>query len=264
MILQPTLSGHHEEALPKPSDSPSGLASIIIPSWNPLNWDTQCVAALMRYTRRPWELIVVNDGSCDETSAYLATMRDDAAVPVTVIGDITNRGVPAAINHGLRAARGQYLVVLDNDVVVTDSWLDQLIALANMNRGNLENGSGEDITAEDAEIAASKTEESTKEPERCSERREPRRRCAEGEAPCEPASALGSHGRHLFRCSRHQPHTVREFCRKFRRDHPTTVREPCSKFRRDHRHAVREPCNRFRSSNSRSLNCDSPYRARLL
>ena len=88
-------------------------------------------------------------------------MRDDAAVPVKVIGDITNRGVPAAINHGLRAARGQYLVVLDNDVVVTDSWLDQLIALANMNRGNLENGSGEDITAEDAEHAEMKTEEKT-------------------------------------------------------------------------------------------------------
>ena len=118
----------------KPSDSLSGLASIVIPSCNPLESTRQCIAALMRYTRRPWELIVVDDGSSDETSAYLASMRDDAAVPVTVIANTTNRGFPAAINQGLKAARGEYLVVVSNDVVVTDSWLDQLIALVNMSR----------------------------------------------------------------------------------------------------------------------------------
>jgi glycosyltransferase involved in cell wall biosynthesis len=45
----------------KLSDSLSGLASIIIPSCNPLESTRQCIAALMRYTRRPWELIVVDD-----------------------------------------------------------------------------------------------------------------------------------------------------------------------------------------------------------
>ena len=53
----------------KPGNSLSGLASIIIPGCNPLESTRQCIAALMRYTRRPWELIVVNDGSSDETSA---------------------------------------------------------------------------------------------------------------------------------------------------------------------------------------------------
>ena len=117
----------------KLSDSLSGLASIIIPSCNPLESTRQCIAALMRYTRRPWELIVVNDGSSDETSAYLESVRDAVSVPVTVITNVTSRGIAAAINQGLKAARGEYLVLLNNDVVVTDGWLGQLIALANAN-----------------------------------------------------------------------------------------------------------------------------------
>ena len=134
----------------KLSDSLSGLASIIIPSCNPLESTRQCIAALMRYTRRPRELIVVNDGSSDETSAYLESVRDAVPVPVTVITNVTSRGIAAAINQGLKAARGEYLVLLNNDVVVTDGWLGQLIALANA-KG--------DFTAERAECAETKTEE---------------------------------------------------------------------------------------------------------
>jgi glycosyltransferase involved in cell wall biosynthesis len=93
--------------------------------------------------------IVVDDGLTDETSAYLASVRDAAPVPVTVIADATSRGLAAAINQGLRAARGEYLVVLNNDVVVTDGWLGQLIALANA-KG--------DFTADHAERAETKTE----------------------------------------------------------------------------------------------------------
>jgi GT2 family glycosyltransferase len=54
-----------------------------------------------------------------------------AHVPVTVVSNATNLGFPAAINQGLRLARGEYLVLLNNDVVVTDGWLGQLIGLAN-------------------------------------------------------------------------------------------------------------------------------------
>ena len=51
---------------------------------------------------------------------------------VTVIANGDNRGFPAAVNQGLRVAHGEFLVMLNNDVVVTDAWLDQLIGLAEM------------------------------------------------------------------------------------------------------------------------------------
>ena len=106
-----------------------GLASIIIPCWNQLEFTRQCVRALLRHTRSPWELIIIDNGSTDGTGEYLAGLQDAAPVPVTLIANATNRGFPAAINQGLHEAHGGYLVLLNNDVVVTDGWLDQLLAL---------------------------------------------------------------------------------------------------------------------------------------
>ena len=109
-----------------------GLASVIVPCWNQLEFTRQCIWALMRRTSVNWELIVIDDGSTDGTGSYLAGVQDASPVPVTVIANSTNRGFPAAINQGLQYARGEYLVLLNNDVVVTDGWLSQLIGLASI------------------------------------------------------------------------------------------------------------------------------------
>jgi len=117
-------------------DSRSQLASVIVPCWNQLEFTRQCTAALMRCTRSPWELIVVNNGSTDGTNDYLAGVQDASAVPVTVIANSTNLGFPAAINQGLKYARGEYLVLLNNDAVVTEGWLEQLVALTTVRTGS--------------------------------------------------------------------------------------------------------------------------------
>jgi len=109
-----------------------GLASIIIPCWNQLEYTRFCLPALVRHTRPPWELIVIDNGSTDGTGLYLAGVQDVAPVRVTVVSNARNLGFPSAINQGLKAARGEYLVLLNNDAVVTDGWLNQLIALAEM------------------------------------------------------------------------------------------------------------------------------------
>jgi glycosyltransferase involved in cell wall biosynthesis len=136
------------------SNTIPGLASIIIPCWNQLEFTRQCVTALVRYTRLPWELIVINTGSTDGTAVYLASVQDVAAVPVTVVSNRENRGFPAAINQGLAAARGKYLVMLNNDMVVTDAWLDQLTALTTAKTGREAN----DSTAKDAKSAKEERE----------------------------------------------------------------------------------------------------------
>jgi GT2 family glycosyltransferase len=124
-----------------------GLVSIIVPCGTQLPFTRKSMAALKRHTRPPWELIVIDHGSTDQTYIYLAVVSDGAAGPVTVISNTKNLGFPAAINQGLKAARGEYLVLLNNDVVVTDGRLGQLIELANAKK---------DVTAEHAET---KTEE---------------------------------------------------------------------------------------------------------
>src|SRR5271166_5979313 len=108
------------------------VASIIIPCWDQLEFTRFWLAALVRHTRPPWELIVIDNGSTDGTGTYLAGVQDVAPMPVTVVSNAQNLGFPAAINQGLKAARGEYLVLLNNDAVGTDGWLNQLIALAEM------------------------------------------------------------------------------------------------------------------------------------
>ena len=77
-----------------------GLASVIIPCWNQLEFTRKCIAALLRQTGTNWELIVVNNGSTDGTGDYLAGVQDASPVPVTLISNATNRGFPAADQPG--------------------------------------------------------------------------------------------------------------------------------------------------------------------
>jgi GT2 family glycosyltransferase len=119
----------------KPGNTLSGMASIIIPCWNQLEFTRQCITALRRHTRPPWELIVIDNGSTDGTKDYLVGVQDISPVPVTVVANAQNLGFPAAVNQGLRQAHGEYLILLNNDVVVTEDWLDHLIALASASTG---------------------------------------------------------------------------------------------------------------------------------
>jgi glycosyltransferase involved in cell wall biosynthesis len=105
------------------------LASVIIPCWNQLEYTQLCLQSLFERTGPGWELIVVDNGSTDGTGEYLAGIGGRCPVPVRVITNKENRGFPAAANQGLQAARGDYLVLLNNDTVVTDGWLDGLGAL---------------------------------------------------------------------------------------------------------------------------------------
>jgi GT2 family glycosyltransferase len=114
----------------RPQEVKAGLSSIIIPCWNQLEFTRGCLDALFRRTGSWYELIVIDNGSTDGTGAYLAGLRESVPVSMTVITNEANRGFPAAANQGLQAAKGEYLVLLNNDAVVTDGWLEGLIAVA--------------------------------------------------------------------------------------------------------------------------------------
>ncbi len=86
--------------------SVSGLASVIIPCWNQLEFTRKCLGALFRESGRNWELIVINNGSTDGTADYLGGVQDVSPMPVTVIANGTNRGFPTAVNQGLQYAAG--------------------------------------------------------------------------------------------------------------------------------------------------------------
>jgi GT2 family glycosyltransferase/predicted Zn-dependent protease len=110
---------------------PSGdeLASVVILCCNELEYTRLCLESVLRHTRPPYELILVDNGSTDGTPVYLVEVRARPGPErVAVIRNESNRGFPAGCNQGLAAARGRYLVLLNNDTVVTEGWLDGLVA----------------------------------------------------------------------------------------------------------------------------------------
>src|SRR3982751_2290228 len=110
---------------------PAGRASATAPSFNQPGFTNPSLRPLFRFARPgEWELIVVDNGSTDDTAAYLAGVQDATGVPVTVITNPRNLGFPPPVNQGLQVAGGDYLVLPNNDAVVTEGWLGHLIALA--------------------------------------------------------------------------------------------------------------------------------------
>lgn len=113
------------------SNSPEfskSLASIIIPVFNNLPLTRQCLESINTNTGTPHEIIVVDNGSSDGTREYLLQM--EASCRVRVITNRLNLGFARASNQGAQAARGDFLVFLNNDTIVQPGWLEELVACA--------------------------------------------------------------------------------------------------------------------------------------
>jgi glycosyltransferase involved in cell wall biosynthesis len=93
------------------------LVSVVIPSYNRASLVGDAIDSALAQTHRNTEIIVVDDGSTDDTDKI---MERYAANPrVRYLKHPTNRGIPAARNTGIRHARGEYIALLDSD----DMWL---------------------------------------------------------------------------------------------------------------------------------------------
>jgi GT2 family glycosyltransferase len=102
------------------SDDP--VVSIVIPVHGKIELTRRCLASLAAHpSSLGFEVIVVDDASPDDSAAQLSQYED-----VRLISLESNVGFGQACNRGADAARGQFLVFLNNDTEVTDGWLDAL------------------------------------------------------------------------------------------------------------------------------------------
>jgi glycosyltransferase involved in cell wall biosynthesis/predicted Zn-dependent protease len=107
------------------------LASLIILCCNQVEFTRMCLENVLCHTRPPYELVLVDNGSTDATPAYLEELRQRSGPErVVVLRNETNCGFAAGCNQGLAQARGRYLVLLNNDTLVTGGWLEGLIGWA--------------------------------------------------------------------------------------------------------------------------------------
>lgn len=103
--------------------------SIIIVSHNGLRQDTApCLESIFtKGARGDFEVIVVDNDSCDETPAYLRTMMKREP-RLRCIFNTSNRGFAGGNNDGLRVASGEFLILLNSDCIVTENWIEGLSA----------------------------------------------------------------------------------------------------------------------------------------
>lgn len=100
------------------------LVSIIIPAYNSARYLPQTLISVLNQTINDYEIIVVNDGSTDDTEAILAGYAKH--IKVIYQG---NAGVSAARNKGLEAAHGTYILFLDADDTISADKLEKQLAV---------------------------------------------------------------------------------------------------------------------------------------
>jgi GT2 family glycosyltransferase len=100
------------------------MLSVIIPNWNGARHLPLCLTALRGQTFRDFEILVVDNASQDASVELLARDFPEARV----IRLDHNCGFAGACNAGLRAARGEFLVLLNNDTEAAPDWLAEVVA----------------------------------------------------------------------------------------------------------------------------------------
>lgn len=102
------------------------MISIIVPVYNAQTYIDQCIKSVLNQSYSNFELILINDGSTDDSLEKCRFWETD---PRVIILSTENRGVSSARNLGLQKASGKWILFLDSDDYLPDNCLAQLMAL---------------------------------------------------------------------------------------------------------------------------------------
>ena len=94
--------------------------SIIIPYCNANEFTEECLRSIKKHTK-DYEIILIDNGSKD-----LLELSENE-MSICLIRNEENLGFPKAVNQGLARAKGDYLCVLNNDIIVVPGWAERLI-----------------------------------------------------------------------------------------------------------------------------------------
>lgn len=107
---------------------PEPRVSMVMPVCANPNMTRKALEALAAWTDCSHEIIIVDNGSDQPCKEMIAGFESRRPGLVRVICNESNRGYPVACNQGLAISRGQYAVIMNNDVLVTPHWASRMIA----------------------------------------------------------------------------------------------------------------------------------------
>jgi len=105
----------------------NGFVSIIVPCYNASAFIQKTLQSILNQTDVDFELIVINDGSTDDSEQMIKSLND-TRINYYYQG---NKGVSAARNYGLTFSNGEYIVFFDSDDLMTDDFLNSRIESLN-------------------------------------------------------------------------------------------------------------------------------------
>lgn len=106
---------------------------IILMVWNELQLTKDCVDSLIKHTHYPYRIIIIDNGSGEETRKYLEGLDNRTDIETLLIRNERNLGCAKAINQGLKASSAAYVCLLNNDTLLTEGWLSEMVAIAENN-----------------------------------------------------------------------------------------------------------------------------------
>lgn len=113
----------------------SGLVSIIIPVYNCEKYLDKCLSSVIAQSYQKLEIIVINDGSNDNSGKMIQEYADNYANILPI--NQANSGVSAARNNGIEKASGEYLLFVDGDDYLETEYIKKLVEAAQRNASDL-------------------------------------------------------------------------------------------------------------------------------
>lgn len=96
---------------------------IIILVWNQLAFTKDCINSILNNTDGDYSIIIIDNGSNDETRSYLESLKKMDKPAVSIIRNDKNLGFVKAANQGMALSKAPYMCLLNNDTLVTKDWL---------------------------------------------------------------------------------------------------------------------------------------------
>lgn len=97
--------------------------SVVIPAYNEEQYIRRCLESLMQQTRKPYEIIVVNNNSTDKTTSIVKEF------PKVKLIHEQQQGITATRNTGFTAAKGDIIARTDADTIVPKTWIEHIHTL---------------------------------------------------------------------------------------------------------------------------------------
>ncbi len=106
------------------------MVSIIILNWNGIDFTKKCLASIKSKTSySSYEIIIVDNGSNAKEIMELKKLHTKEIINKLILNK-SNKGFSGGNNQGIRVAKGNYFLLLNNDTILTKNWLTELVKTA--------------------------------------------------------------------------------------------------------------------------------------